>query len=640
MRTRDKGQPQVPRSVLGRAYGVRQPGARRRLWTRSIALVLPLVLVLVAFLAPTGQARPARQSSPHRIARAAATKAQLEAEKAAKKAQLEAERAAKKAQLEAERAAKKAQLEAERAAKKAQLEAERAAKKAQLEAKKWPPEVSHELNHGVVRITCTQVSWTFRNYPEATKVTIAETLTVAGSKLAPTTFGFGGPTGSHTTAIEAPPGHDTIRAVEKWKRNRAHGVFAYAGRVNCASAPAFSVEKLQEIAGGGGSYTTSPLTGQVGRTVDYEILVKNTGNVPLTLGSFTDPRCDAGTVSGGPGVGALAPESSTSYLCTHLLDEADQSAGSYANTVTVTGTPPNGEGSPVTHTSNTVVVKVPRPAFSVEKLQEIAGGGGSYTTSPLTGQVGQTVDYEILVKNTGNVPLTLGSFTDPRCDAGTVSGGPGVGALAPESSTSYLCTHLLDKADQSAGSYANTVTVTGTPPNGEGSPVTYTSDTVVVNVPTSTTPTSTTPASTTPASTTPASTTSTSTTPPPRSSSPTSSIQPPKSGVLVFKSATVPALKGPQGCVRASFRVSMKSAGVASVTFYLDGRKLKKLTAKKAHKGEFTILIDTAKLGVGAHKLTAKITMLQTASTKVAHASRTVTLLRCRSAVQTPNFAG
>ena len=72
----------------------------------------------------------------------------------------------------------------------------------------------------------------------------------------------------------------------------------------------------------------------------------------------------------------LAAGASTTYTCTHVLDEADRSAGSYSNTATVTGTPREREGSPVTHTSNTVVVKVPAPAFSVEKLQEIEGGAG------------------------------------------------------------------------------------------------------------------------------------------------------------------------------------------------------------------------------------------------------------------------
>jgi hypothetical protein len=547
--------------------------------------MLALALALVAFLAPAGQAHSASKRSPEEETLAASTKAAKAAEKAAEKAERTA---------------------------------------ATKQAKRvFPKEASGKWENGAVLITCTQVSWTFTNIPAPAKnsVAVTELLTV-GQQKSLTTLSFDGAAGSRTVAIDALPGNDTIHAAVKWSTGRLHGHFALTVKLTCPVAPAFSVEKLQEIAGGG-SYTTSPLTGLAGQTVDYEIHVKNTGNVPLTLGSFTDPQCDPGTVSGGPGSGALAPEASTNYLCKHLLDEADQSTGSYTATATVTGTIEGIEGWPVTHTSNTVVVKVPRPAFSVEKLQEIAGGG-SYTTSPLTGLAGQTVDYEILVKNTGNVPLTLGSFTDPHCDPGTVSGGPGSGALAPEASTSFLCRHLLGKADQSAGSYTATATVTGTPPNGEGSPVTHTSNTVVVNVPTPTTSTSTTSTSTT----------STSATPPPSSpsSSPASSTQPPKSGVLAFKSATVPALKGPQGCVRSSFRVTVKSAGVKSVTFYLDGHKLKALTAKNARKGLITLAINPTKLSVGSHRLMAKITMALTASssTKPAHASRTLTVLRCR----------
>jgi hypothetical protein len=84
--------------------------------------------------------------------------------------------------------------------------------------------------------------------------------------------------------------------------------------------------------------------------------------------------------------------------------------------------------------------------------------------------------------------------------------------------------------------------------------------------------------------------------------------------------------------VRSSFRVTVKSAGVKSVTFYLDGHKLKALTAKNARKGLITLAINPTKLSVGSHRLMAKITMALTASssTKPAHASRTLTVLRCR----------
>ena len=92
--------------------------------------------------------------------------------------------------------------------------------------------------------------------------------------------------------------------------------------------------------------------------------------------------------------------------------------------------------------------------------------------------------------------------------------------------------------------------------------------------------------------------------------------------------------------MRGEFHVSIKSAHVASVTFYLDGRKLKTLTAKNAHKGLLTIAIDPSKLKVGAHKLVAKITMTHTASTKAKQGTRSMMVLRCRAAVLTPKFTG
>src|SRR4029077_9514199 len=105
--------------------------------------------------------------------------------------------------------------------------------------------------------------------------------------------------------------------------------------------------------------------------------------------SLSDGKCDAGTLAGGP-TKALAPGESATYTCSHVLVAADEQAGSYTNNATVTATPPAGQGSPITQTSNTVVVSVttsPQPAFTIEKTQKIEGSSGSFTTSPLSGKV-------------------------------------------------------------------------------------------------------------------------------------------------------------------------------------------------------------------------------------------------------------
>src|SRR5262249_41387547 len=106
------------------------------------------------------------------------------------------------------------------------------------------------------------------------------------------------------------------------------------------------------IAGSGSGFTTSPLTGAIGETVDYEIIVENTGSFPEMFKEFTDPHCDPGTLAGGPGANAVAPGQSTTYTCRHLLT----GAGTDTNEATVTGI--SFVGVPVTHTSNQVVVEV------------------------------------------------------------------------------------------------------------------------------------------------------------------------------------------------------------------------------------------------------------------------------------------
>jgi len=88
--------------------------------------------------------------------------------------------------------------------------------------------------------------------------------------------------------------------------------------------------------------------------------------------------------------------------------------------------------------------------------------------------------------------------------------------------------------------------------------------------------------------------------------------------------------------VRGSFVVKLKAANVESVTFYLDGHKLRKLKAKRARVGSFSILIKAATLNVGVHRLVARI---RTAG-KPGVSSRRLMIVRCASQIVTPRFTG
>jgi hypothetical protein len=392
------------------------------------------------------------------------------------------------------------------------------------------------------------------------------------------------------------------------RASRAHAAQPIGPTCGCKAH--FTIEKRQEIAGSASGFTTSPLVGSIGQSVDYEITVKNTGSVDETLSEFSDPHCDAGTIAGGPGSHPLFFGESTTYTCDHVLSEV----GQYTNEATVTATEIGGMPEP--KTSNQVVVEVqPAPAFTIEKLQKISG---PFTTAALTGEVGQTVAYEILVTDTGNTSLTLAEFKDEHCDAASLAGGPS-GALAAGESTIYTCDHVLS----APGSYENNATVTGAPPTGQGTPITHTSNTVLVTVASPAGPAS----------------------PPATSQAPTASSTPsnpilPIGEVKPFV-ARMPSLKGPQGCVRQAFAASVNAAGVGSVTFYLDGRKLKKMTARNARKGQLTINVRSAGLRVGPHTLAARITTIPTATAvKSVVGVRSIVVVRCASSGLKPTFAG
>ncbi|HWX97772.1 MAG TPA: hypothetical protein VNZ01_13105 [Solirubrobacteraceae bacterium] len=327
-----------------------------------------------------------------------------------------------------------------------------------------------ENENGVVTATCTSLSITYRNFPNAPNNTVTQTITIHGAGVSKKKIVFNGPTGTNTMSIVVPPGSGNVDDQASWNTNGFIGHFDLGVPLECPANPDFSIVKLQKIEGSKTGFTSAPLTGKIGQTVDYEIIVKNTGNVPETFTNFTDANC--GPVSGGPGAAPVETGNSTTYTCSHVLTEV----GSYGNSATDTANAPPRYGvPPITHSSNTVVVNVPAdPGFSIAKLQEIAGSNAGFTESPLTGEVGQTVNYEIVVTNTGNVPLTFGELTDEKCES--VTGGPGETAVAPGASTTYFCHHLLTEAK----AYSNTATVTGTPPLGDGPPITHTSNPVVV----------------------------------------------------------------------------------------------------------------------------------------------------------------
>lgn len=144
--------------------------------------------------------------------------------------------------------------------------------------------------------------------------------------------------------------------------------------------------------------------------------------------------------------------------------------GSYKWIATYSGDTANKSVSTSCNDPNEIsqVTESASPGISLRKTERI--GSATFTHGPVTGSVGNRVDYRMLVTNTGNTRLVI-SFTDRQCDSGTLSG-PSVVAGSYEAATRtlsaggqllYTCSHVLAAGDQP---YTNTASVTGQPPSG------------------------------------------------------------------------------------------------------------------------------------------------------------------------------
>jgi hypothetical protein len=190
-----------------------------------------------------------------------------------------------------------------------------------------------------------------------------------------------------------------------------------------APAPALSVSKALAV---GDDVVT------VGETIDYTVTVANSGNVPLTGVTLTDPNATCEPV-----VTALAVSASDDVACSHVATVGD--VGSYSNTATADSTETD---VVVSNTVETAVQPVPAPGLSVSKA--LAEGDDVVT-------VGETIDYTVTVANSGNVPLTGVTLTDPNATCEPV-----VTALAVSASDDVACSHVATVGD--VGSYSNTAT--------------------------------------------------------------------------------------------------------------------------------------------------------------------------------------
>ena len=94
-------------------------------------------------------------------------------------------------------------------------------------------------------------------------------------------------------------------------------------------------------------------------------------------------------------------------------------------------------------------------------------------------------------------------------------------------------------------------------------------------------------------------------------------------------------LRGPSGCVKQAFRARVSGRSIASVTFFVDGKKIKTI---RGARGMYAIKVHPARYGFGRHKIVARVEF--TAASQTAPRNLPLTFRRCAQGSVAPRFTG
>jgi len=197
---------------------------------------------------------------------------------------------------------------------------------------------------------------------------------------------------------------------------------------------------------------TQPSFTAVGDVIDYTYEVTNSGNVEISGVSVTDDRIASVTCP----AGAVAPLTSVTCTAQYTITQADLDAGEVVNNAEATGTPAGGTLAPAT--AQEIVDAIQSPELRLTKTA---------LDTDFTA-IGDTLDYEYLVENTGNVEITALAVTDDQI--ATIS--CPVTTLAPSAQTTCTGTHTVTQANLDAGQIINNAEAGGTPAGGTLTPAT------------------------------------------------------------------------------------------------------------------------------------------------------------------------
>ena len=185
---------------------------------------------------------------------------------------------------------------------------------------------------------------------------------------------------------------------------------------------------------------------KVGDTVNYKVIVSNTGNVTVKGITLADTL-----VTVNEAAFDLAPGAEKEITYTYTVVQADVDKGQIDNTATATGKDP--KNADVTANDSAKVTTVAAdPKLTVKKTAD--------PTKDVA--VGDTVEYTVVVTNSGNVTVTGIELDDTLVNLNEEAF-----TLAPSASKTITYEYTVTQADVDAGKIDNTATATGKDPKNE-----------------------------------------------------------------------------------------------------------------------------------------------------------------------------
>jgi hypothetical protein len=184
----------------------------------------------------------------------------------------------------------------------------------------------------------------------------------------------------------------------------------------------------------------SPQAVRVGDEVTFTVVVRNTGDVPLTAVSVVDEQSSCAKK-----FDTVAAGAAKTYTCTRKAPDDD-----FSEAIEVTGTDPSGR---TVHSAGDAEVDVVHPEIAVMK-----------DATPYVVREGGTVTFSVLVKNTGDVPLADVTVVDDH----TPSCAHTVPELAADAEIAYTCTTTAGKEGFTGKATASGQDPTGRPVTASG----------------------------------------------------------------------------------------------------------------------------------------------------------------------------